>query len=366
MARERKNEAIWLESEGRWLCAVQIDGKRKKFYSSQRGRKGKIACEKKVDEWLERTTYNENARLQIIFDDFITMMKEQDMDYSQFQSIGKSHILPLLGNKRMETLTEYDFQSVLDKAYKKGLSKKSLQNIRGCCTSFLKYCRRRGVTKLRPELVVNRKAPKSQKRALENDEIHTVFSCDDTVFRGKVQPDWFRYMYRFAVTTGLRPGELCALMISDISDGYLHVCRSNSAHNGLTDGKNENANRKFKLNDAALKIYESQLGMLRENEYEGEWLFPNRDGTLTSEETYYRNFRRYCAYNGISDITPYELRHTYVSINKDMPEDLLKLQVGHAKTMPTRDQYSHERYGDAERAAELSSTAFGKILPNTK
>ena len=68
----------------------------------------------------------------------------------------------------------------------------------------------------------------------------------------------------------------------------------------------------------------------------------------------------------VLNITPYEIRHTYVSINKEMPVDLLKIQVGHSQAMQTREQYSHQRLGDSERAAELSSIALENILSDPK
>lgn len=341
---------------------IQIDGRRKKFYSSQKGKRGKIEAERKADEWLERETFVENIKVQDMFDSFITDMKEQDMEYRQYESIGKIWIKPNIGKKRFSSLTDSDFQDILNLAYKKGLSKKSIQNIRGCCTRFLKYCRQHGATKLRPELEVNKRAESGEKRALEDDEIKKFFSCDYTKLRRGVRLDWYRYMYRFAIATGLRPGEICGLSIADVKDDYLSIKRSYNARREMTKGKNDNARRTFKLNSVAVSVLNDQLKMLSETTFRQKWLFPTEDGDITPEQTYYRRLNNYCEHNGIRDITPYEMRHTYVSINKEMPEELLKLQVGHSKAMPTLEQYSHERKGDAERAADISSKNLEKII----
>ena len=362
MARERKNEAIWLSGENRWLLQIHVDGKRKKFYSSVKGKRGKIQAERKADEWLERTTFAENARVQDVFSSFIADMKEQDLYYQQYESIGNVWILPSIGKKRFVNLVDADFQNVLNNAYKKGLTKKSIQNIRGCITKFLKYARQHGNTKLRPELEINKKAPSVKKRSLENEEIKKFFTCDGTRRGWYVQDDWYRYMYRFAIATGMRPSELCGLKIDDIDGEYLTISRGINARGEITDGKNENARRTFKLNSVALSVLESQLRMLEDYHLDLVWLFPQEDGRPTDEQIYYRRFKAFCKFNGIEHITPYELRHTYVSINKEMPDELLKLQVGHSKAMQTREQYSHERIGDSERAAEFSSVALEKIL----
>jgi len=365
MPRERKNEAIWLGNEKRWLIQVQIDGYRKKFYSSLEGKRGKIAAEKKADEWIQRETFAESLRIKDVFDDFINELKEQDMYYQQYESIGKVWILPSIGKKRFLNLVDADFQGILNKAYKKGLSKKSIQNIRGCITRFLKFARQHGNTKIRPELDVNKKAWTKGKRALEDSEIQKIFSCDHTKRKHVVQLDWYRYMYRFAIATGLRPSELCGLQLADIEGENITVRRGINAYGDITNGKNENARRTFKLNSVALSVIDSQRQMLDDYCLGLIWLFPQEDGRPTSEQIYYRRFKTYCKFNGIENITPYEMRHTYVSINKDMPVDLLKIQVGHSQSMQTREQYSHQRVGDSERAAELSSKALEQIVsPN--
>ena len=48
----RKNEAVWLDKYNRWQIKVQSDGVRKTFYSSQKGRKGKIEAEAKADKFI--------------------------------------------------------------------------------------------------------------------------------------------------------------------------------------------------------------------------------------------------------------------------------------------------------------------------
>lgn len=362
MKRERKNEAIWLSKENRWCLQIQLDGRRKKFYSSTEGKRGKIEAERKADEWLQRETFAESMRVHDVFSDFITELKEQDMYYQQYESIGNAWIIPQIGKKRFANLYESDFQSILNLAYKKGLAKKSIQNIRGCITKFLKYARQHGNTKMRPELEINKKAHSLEKRSLEDDEIQIVFSSDCTLRKCQVVDDWYRYMYRFAIATGLRPSELCGLKISDISNGFITIRRAINANGDITNGKNENARRTFKLNSVAKSVLDDQLAMLEEYLSNNDWLFPQEDGSPTSEQIYYRRFKTYCKFNGIKNITPYELRHTYVSINKEMPIDLLKIQVGHSKSMQTREQYSHQRIGDSERAADLSSVVLTTII----
>lgn len=70
--------------------------------------------------------------------------------------------------------------------------------------------------------------------------------------------------------------------------------------------------------------------------------------------------------NGIVAATPYEMRHTFVSVNKDMPEGLKKMVIGHSKDMDTEGTYGHEMQGDMERAAEYIDAAFDRLLSGLK
>ena len=53
MKKQRKTEAVWIESQQRWRVRVQIDGQRKPFYSPTPGRRGKAEAERKADAWVE-------------------------------------------------------------------------------------------------------------------------------------------------------------------------------------------------------------------------------------------------------------------------------------------------------------------------
>ena len=68
---ERKNEAAWVESRGRWQINVQADGIRRTFSSRIAGRKGKIEAEKKADKWLEDRTVGENTRCGDLLDKYL-------------------------------------------------------------------------------------------------------------------------------------------------------------------------------------------------------------------------------------------------------------------------------------------------------
>lgn len=72
--------------------------------------------------------------------------------------------------------------------------------------------------------------------------------------------------------------------------------------------------------------------------------------------------RRYCKYNGITVVTPYELRHTFVSIAKKLPEGFVKTVIGHSKSMDTFGVYGHALTGDDEATTAALEDAFRSVL----
>lgn len=83
-------------------------------------------------------------------------------------------------------------------------------------------------------------------------------------------------------------------------------------------------------------------------------------------KNYIRAWKRYCEANGIPPTTLYELRHTYVSINKEMPEGLKKMAIGHSEDMDTEGTYSHAMAGDMEKAANYTGEALKIIIVSKK
>ena len=363
--RIRTNEAKWLEKEGRWCIQIMRNGIRRNFYSRTPGRKGKLEAERKADDWISSEIKDGSVKVSVLFDLYIKDMEDNDLYTKQYIGYGRRYILPDIGNKKIESLCEQDLQNILTKQYKRGLSKHTLQNLRGCISSFLRFCRASKYTTLRPEMLrVNKKAKCGQKRALQPDELRILFSSVATTLYGKETFDWYIYAYRFAVTTGIRPGELCGLRWRDVTkDGTVSLCESYNNDREMTTGKNENARRSFKLNAEAINALQAQKKMLKENGIISTWVFPRHlDGEISTQQKILRAFHRYCQHNGIEHTTLYELRHTYVSVNKEMPTELLKAQVGHSSAMPTLDVYGHELQGERERAADYSTEAFRKII----
>ena len=360
---KRTNTATWIAARNRWQINVQKDGQRKTFTSSTPGRTGQREANAKADAWLSDSINPSSARVGEVLDDFLDKIKKTT-SYSNWRkekSNCENYIRPALANKKVASLSEYDLQAIIDGAYKKRgkngnervLSKKTLQCIRYTITSFVKHCRKKKLTTLIPELEIPKSARNKGKKILQPEDIKILFSVDTTVMYGKRVFDDFIFAYRFAVTTGFRPGELRGIRKENIVDDAIHTSRSINIYDEITEGKNENAVRCVKLSKMSLDILRSQLRLKPDSKYVFD---------ISSTAYFRRRWQRYCEANGITVTTPYELRHTFVSIAKALPEGQVKQIVGHSRNMDTYGVYGHEMTGEAEKTAEDLNKIFDGLI----
>lgn len=356
---KRTNTAAWLEKYNRWQINVQKDGKRRSFTSSIAGRTGQREANAKADAWLDDNIDNTNTRISVLFTDYVESLKltTSKSNWTKIDYLGTKWILPEIQNKKISSLTEQHLQNSIDKAFAKGLSKKTLSSIRATITSFLKYCRKRKVSTLLPEnLTIPKGARVAEKRILQPADLRILFSVDTTLLNQKRQFDKFVHAYRFEILTGLRPGELIGLEWEDIVGDTVYVKRAINTHGEETKGKNENAIRKFVLNDWARQEVEAQKKIST-----SALLFD-----ITSQATYRDRWTKYCKANGISHISLYEMRHTFVSIAKNLSEGQLRPIIGHSKSMDTFGTYGHEMNGELQKTAADLGALFSAILIDDK
>lgn len=362
---KRTISAYWEEKRNRWRIDVQKNGIRKTFYSSSPGRQGKRECHEKADAWLDEGIVDARKKVRNMAEDYMEDLKltTSQSHWRQYDNYIRNYIIPRIGNVHMEDISEQHLQMVINKAYEKGLAEKTLKNIRACEMNFLKFCRKAKATTLFCEdLRIPKGAHKSEKNILQPDDLKILFSHDTITCRGKEIKELYIHAFRFAVVTGLRPGEIIGLQRRDITDGIVHITRAINYYGETTPGKNDNARRTFELHPLAKKILADQSDMLAQMGILSPYVFPSATGSATRQQTYAKHLRRFCEEYNITATTPYELRHTFVSVAKSIDTGLLKSIVGHSADMDTLGIYGHELDGDMTKAANEINALFADIL----
>ena len=373
--KKRTNTAFWVEKESRWCIAVQKNGTRKRFYSSTPGRTGQREANAKADAWLDDSIRDGRKKVATLYAEWVEELKLTcGTSYViQCNKYGEYYILPVCGNIRIDELTEGDLQKAIDMSFKKRclkkggkrtsdkpLSRKTLMTIRSTEISFVKWCRRNKYSALFPELSIPKNARMGKKNILQPSALKILFDVDSRLYYGKRVFDEYIYAYRFAVATGVRPGELVGLWYGDIKGNTVNLRRSINRMDEETTGKNENAIRSFDMGKEAREAYEAQTALLKASGIPLNYttsLFQ-----IQNQRALFKRWKKYQKDNGIEpQVTLYEMRHTFVSVESGVLTDSqLKMLVGHSKNMDTARVYRHELDGQREDLAAATTAAFRK------
>lgn len=197
---KRTNTAQWEEKYQRWRIAVQKDGVRKQFYSSTPGRTGQREANAKADAWLENDIAVKAGRVENVYQLWIDDLKltTSTGNWKPVESRWRTWVLPIIGKKKVNTLTDRDLQTIINKAAAAGKSRKTLQLIASDLRAFCKYCRKAKLSTFLPEDVqIPASARYKGKSVLQPADLVKLFSVDTTLYRGKRVHDDFIHAYRF-------------------------------------------------------------------------------------------------------------------------------------------------------------------------
>ena len=353
---ERINTAKWVESRKRWQVNVQKDGIRRTFMSAKPGRTGQREANQKADRWLRHSVVSTAVKVSVLYPEFLESKKATTSmsNWRPMEGRWRNRIEPVIGTKLISKLHLGDLQKVIDLALSDGYAKKSLQNLRADLCAFLKWARKNQYTTLTGEdLEIPKSAKRLEKQILQPKDLLVLFNVDATVIRNKTVKEDYIYAYRLEALTGLRPGEINGLDWSDIHGDRIELRRAINSYGEVTTGKNENARRVVYLSTLARQVLEAQ------------YRITGPKGSvfcISNLQHYHTRWKRYCKVNGLPDITPYEIRHTFVSISDALPEAQMKKLVGHSQSMDTYGVYGHRLDGEGDAISRNLDSIFEKIF----
>ncbi len=352
----RTNTAIWMPNQRRWQIKVQKNGERKSFTSTKPGRAGQREANKKADAWLDEGVVNTRVLVEAVYPQWIGELKltTSRSNWEPVESRWKVWIKPTIGRKRVEDLNEALLQSAVNRGYSGGLSRKYLRSMCADLRAFCKWMRLSKMSTLYPEsLHVPKGARAKEKSILQPEDLKKLFAIDTTLWRGAVVPDPYINAYRFSAVTGMRPGEMIGLRWKDVKGSVVQIHRAINSRGEETRGKNDNALRAVQLTPTAEEILAAQRLLTGDMES----VFG-----INSENTYRHCWKRYCDANGLTYVPPYNLRHTFVSMAKTLPEGAVKPLVGHSRQMDTYGVYAHLIEGEEKETTAALESVLQKVL----
>lgn len=230
MKATRRAEAYWVDNRRRWQINVQREGIRRTFTSTTTGRKGKHECEAKADRWL--ATMNTEQRFCDALEAYLEE-KQKKTQSTTFKNL-KAQInkwWQIHPAKKLSTISQHDWQSIIDKASEAGQRESSLKVYAGSIANFVQFCKDRNwEIKDIKQLDTTSHTEKKTKTALNADQLNKLLALN---------PDEYHCanLFKLCVLTGIRKGEALGLQWSDISDDTIHIQRNIAADGSIHNGK---------------------------------------------------------------------------------------------------------------------------------
>lgn len=334
----------WQESRKTWKVVVQKDGKEKWFYCSTPGAKGKKSCRQRAIDWLNEDNTDEKLPFSTIYDRFLQFYDEKsgkNVSYRRYISVGNNHLLPVLGKKPVGSITLDQWQSCITKATPKDgrtaeLSKKSLGAIKETLTAFMKWAKPRKYISedFSSELFIPKAAEIKGKEILQIEDVQRWFSEPTGL--------WYERALMFQLMIGCRPGECLGFQRSDYDPitNIITINRSINNQGEITPGKNRNAHRSLHLDGIALELLQEQLRVTKD--LRTDWIFCGKLGQKPSPQKYYQTMQKIAEAKGMPKISPYCLRHTFLSLIEGyLPSRAMKMVFGHSEATDTHALYGN-------------------------
>lgn len=290
-------------------------------------------------------------------------IKKRSVSISQYNRIKQhlAHIIPFLGHRKIDVLTELDVYRLRDAKQKDGLAKRTIRAMEFCLKGALDYTvgnrsndllRQNPLLKL--EVAQVRKGDEKAIEVLEVDE-QNILLVEARKYAEEHDPRWFMRPF-LGLHTGARSGEISGLQWGDINweEGTLNI--NKAVHYGHGDTKPEiketktNEDRTISLDKTVIEELRRYKIWCRERLLKGgvrlkddmHILFDNDLGPL-HESAPMSRWKTILRRVGLKYRGFHCLRHTHASnlIAVDINLKLISERLGHKSIQITMDRYGH-------------------------
>ena len=324
--------------EYRVTVGIDADGKkiRKSFYARDKSGRG---AKNKYREWLEGKEQPIQSRqtVKMWAERWLETYKKgrvAPQSYRNYKMYVDKHIVPALGSFLLSEVKPVQIQGIY--AAKAGLSDSALNHIRIALNGIFQsavdngLCSANPAAKIRPQ-----RREEHEPQVFTRDEITTILTAC------KRHPDG-AYVEAL-LYTGLRIGELCALMWSDVDldRGVLTVSKSAS----ISGEKG----RKFEIRQTTktgrsrqVVLTPEGIDLFRRLPRRGLYVFAGDRMEFCTPDVYRRRYNRVFDGLAVRRLSPHKCRHTYATFLLDAGASIRSVQdqLGHAR-ITTTEIYTH-------------------------
>lgn len=370
--RDRGNGKYQLE----YVVGYDNKGNKKRRYKTVKA-KNKTEANKLLAQFIteiETGTYFKESK--ITFGQFAEQWKEKYAPkhlelktIKNNESLLKRYFIPVFGHIPLEKISHLYILDFIDKLKEKGLKHTTINMMIQSFKSMLEVAVDWKLIKENPAKdIKNLKEEHKEVEVYTNDEVMTLFEALDH------DKPHYRILFKLAVTTGMRKGELLALKWDnvDLEEGTIHVKETVSHLNKqfiFKEPKTKNSVRTISLPQFMideLKQYHLhckktrfKMGELYKNPH--NLLFHTINGNPITSSNISQKWKALTEQAGLKYIKFHALRHTSATIliNQGLPAKIISSRLGHANVMTTLNIYAHALREADETAAQKIDDIFG-------
>ncbi|HEP1357637.1 tyrosine-type recombinase/integrase [Streptococcus pyogenes] len=262
------------------------------------------------------------------------------------------HIMPTLGNIKVDKITASDIQMLINRLSKYYVNYTAVRSVirkvlqQGVLLGLIDYNSAR-------DIILPRKQPNAKKKVkfIDASDLKSFLEHLETSQHKRYNLYFDAVLYQLLLSTGLRIGEACALEWGDIDleNGTIAINKTyNKNLKFLSTAKTQSGNRVISVDKKTLRSL--KLYQMRQRQ-----LF-NEVGARVSEVVFATPTRKYfnasvrqsaldtrCKEAGIERFTFHAFRHTHASLllNAGISYKELQYRLGHANISMTLDTYGH-------------------------
>ena len=383
MAKKRANGegSIRKRSDGRW------EGRYTAGYDPETGKRitknvlGKTQAE--VKEKLAKAI-EESKKLDIVRSDEYTVAEWLRLWYELYAKPNirpttadsyhrgiESHVIPRIGSIKLKKLTSRDIQKMYKDLQENGRLRKSKKPQRGLSNATVRgihmmlhnaldrAVRERLILRNPTEDCIIPKIQKQEMKILHPEDMKAYLEAADK--RG-VLP-----MFYLELVTGIRKGELTALLWSDLDEERRTISVSKQAVGDrnrnvtISRPKTENSVRKISIPESAVELLQQE----HEKHPDNPWMFPSpKTGEMYHPDSIAKLHEKILRDTGLEHIRFHDLRHTFATMALQNGVDVktVSSMLGHYDAGFTLRTYTHATRQMQEQAAEKMGNFVEQVM----
>lgn len=298
---------------------------------------------------------------ELLISDFIDEQSKRDQARLAPQTLAiKSGILrrikPYFKGILLKNITPLMIQNFISMLESRGLAPFTVRGYYSILATLFQKAKRLKLIKENPceNIDLPRQQRKGKTIPLSREEFCQFLSACDKVKGGEV--------FKLALLTGLRPGELLGLTWSDIDleKGILQVCKAakhTKERGAFLDVPKTAGSRRSIYIDLSLI---SMLKTMKKGAA-SVFVFPTKRGQLNYPNKLKYSFKKVLKIAGITrPFRVYDLRHSHASLllEKGLPIQAVSTRLGHSSINTTLSFYVHARPEHGKAAANMLTELF--------